>query len=97
MSSAASDAENNIQINITGTDETRYSATWTVNGSNGKQQQFEESGSVPASYAYSGEAIAGTVTVLNDSGRIEIEIRKDGNRSRSSTQGKGSEVKISVR
>ncbi len=89
----ATDTEKNIQVEISGTDETRYAATWTVTGSNGEQQQFEESGNVPASYAYSGEAIAGTVTVLSDSGRVEVEIRKNGNRSRSSTQGKGSEIK----
>ena len=88
--------EKNIQVVITGTEETRYAATWTITGSNGEQQQFEETGSVPASYAFSGEAIDGTVTVLSDSGRLEIEIRKNGSRSRSATQGKGSVVSVRV-
>lgn len=96
MPSAASDTQKNIQVAITGTAETRYAATWTVTDSNGNKQQFEESGQVPASSAYSGEAIAGTVTVLSDLGRLEVEIRKSGNRSRSSTQGKGSVIKIQV-
>lgn len=95
--SAASDAEKNIQVDITGTADTRYSAIWTVTDNNGNKQQFDELGNVPSSYAYSGEAIAGAVTVLSDSGRLEVEIRKNGNRSRSSTQGKGSVVNIKVK
>lgn len=94
--SAASDVEKNIQVNISGTADTRYAASWTVTDRDGGKQQFDESGKVPASYAYTGEAFAGTVTVLSDTGRLEVEIRKNGNRSRSSTQGKGSMLRIKV-
>lgn len=91
------DTKSNIQVLISGSDEARYAATWTVTAHNGEQHEFEEEGAVPASYAYSGQAIQGAVTVLSASGRVEVEIRKSGNRSRSSTQGKGSVVNISVR
>jgi hypothetical protein len=88
--------EKNIQIVITGTDKTRYAATWTVIGNNGERHRFEESGYVPANFTYNGQAIDGTVTALSDSGRLEVEIRKNGNRSRSSTQGKGSNIRVRV-
>ena len=94
--SEAANAEKNIQVNITGTAETRYTAIWTVTDSNGQKQEFEKSGHVPDSYAYSGEAITGAVTMLSDTGRLEVEIRKNGNRSRSSTQGKGSLLNIKI-
>jgi hypothetical protein len=93
----ARDAEGNIQVLISGSDEARYAATWTVTGNDGARQEFEESGGVPARYAYNGEAITGTVTVMSASGRVEVEIRKNGNRSRSSTQGEGSVVSINMR
>ena len=98
MSSAREEgAEKNIHVEISGSAETRYAARWTITGRDGEQRQFEETGEVPASYAYSGDAIAGEVRVLSDSGRLEVEIRKSGNRSRSATQGKGSVIRIHVR
>ena len=88
--------EDDIQIAITGSASTRYAAYWTVIDHTGESYKFEEVGEVPASFSYEGKAIDGTVTVMSDPGLLEVEIRKSGNRSRSSTQGKGSRIKISV-
>lgn len=88
--------ENDIQVVITGSASTRYAANWTVIGHSGDSHKFEESGQVPASFSYEGKAIDGTVTVMSDPGQLEVEIRKSGNRSRSSTQGKGSTLNITV-
>ena len=86
-----------IQVSVNGSDDIRYAAAWTVTAESGEQEQFETSGEAPAVHMYRGVAISGTVTVLSPTGRLEVEILKNGNRSRSSTQGGGSVVRMTVR
>lgn len=89
------EAMGQIQIEINGTPGTVYSAQWQV-ARDGDTQTYQETGQVPAHYAYEGDAIQGSIQSLSE-GRLEVSIQKGGNRSRSSTQGKGSTLNISVR
>jgi len=86
---------NQIHISITGSPETRYSARWRVTQNGEVQEYKEDNGTVPAEYAYEGESLEGRVSMLNE-GRLEVDITKGGNRSRSATQGKGGTLQINV-
>ncbi len=86
---------NRIHISITGSPETRYSARWRVTQNGEIQEYQEDNGTVPADYTYEGEALEGTVSMLS-AGRLEVDIAKGGNRSRSATQGKGGTLQINV-
>ncbi len=86
----------NIYIQISGDEGTRFAAEWVITSADGVVNRFEHEGSIPVTYAYMGEAISGTVTQLSEGGRLLVEIRNNGNRSLSSTQGKGSVLKTTV-
>ena len=84
-----------ILIEISGTEGVVYSADWQVTV-DGETYSYQEEGKAPTHYAYEGNAIQGSIKTLSE-GRLEVTIQKGGNRSRSSTQGKGSMLNISVR
>jgi hypothetical protein len=84
-----------IQVEVSGTSGVVFSAEWKVTH-NGETQTYQEEGQVPADYAFEGEGIQASIKVLSE-GRLDVTVQKGGNRSRSSTQGKGSTVNIAVR
>ncbi|MGY4877646.1 hypothetical protein ACLUEY_07130 [Vreelandella aquamarina] len=89
------EAMGQIQIEINGTPGMAFSAQWQVTR-DGDIQTYQENGQAPTHYAYEGDAIQGRIQSLSE-GRLEVSVNKGGNRSRSSTQGKGSTLNISVR
>ena len=86
-----------IRITMEGTEGAEFSARWQVIHEGETTEHVEENGRVPAEFSYEGDALDGTVTLLSDGDRLEVDIQKGTNRSRSSTQGKGSTLNISVR
>ncbi|ART83170.1 hypothetical protein CBP31_11550 [Oceanisphaera profunda] len=85
-----------INIEIGGTAGTAYSAYWRVENAGKIQEYHQAQGQVPAKLSYHGDAISGTVTLLN-AGQLTLTVEKNGSRSRSVTQGKGSTLQFSVR
>lgn len=86
-----------IHIEITGTDGVRYDAHWVVTHAGEREEHHERDATVPTSLTYQGDALTGSVTLVSGTGRLEVEVNKSGNRSRSATQGEGATLQISVR
>ncbi|MFG6668146.1 hypothetical protein ACGK9R_13720 [Halomonas sp. HNIBRBA4712] len=86
-----------IQINISGTEGAEFSAHWRVSDGDEVTEYSEERMSVPAEFNYEGSELEGEVTLLTDNERLEVDILKGSNRSRSSTQGKGGKLTLHIR
>lgn len=86
-----------IQINISGTENAEFSAHWRVSDGDQVTEYSEERMRVPADFSYEGTALEGEVTLLTDNERLEVDIVKGTNRSRSSTQGKGGTLTLHIR
>ncbi|WP_447530464.1 hypothetical protein [Vreelandella sp. TE19] len=86
-----------IQINVSGTPGAEFSAHWRVSNGDEVTEYFEERKSVPFEFSYEGTALEGEVTLLTDNERLEVDILKGTNRSRSSTQGKGGTLTLTIR
>ncbi len=88
-------AMNAIRIEVDGTPGTAFSARWTIKNGGEIQEYREPDGRVPASATFEGESVDGQVVLLSD-GQLDVTVSKGGNRSRSSTRGKGGTLHISV-
>ncbi|SHM24782.1 hypothetical protein SAMN05878437_1966 [Vreelandella subglaciescola] len=86
---------NAIRIEIDGTPGTAFSARWTIKNDGEIQEYREPDGRVPASLRFEGSGVEGRVELLSD-GQLDVTVSKNGNRSRSSTRGKGGTLHISV-
>lgn len=86
----------NIHLSITGDEQTRFTGKCTITVSTGNET-FTLGGSVPSEHAWDGEAIACEITQASTEGTLEVVLSKDGNRTRSRTQGQGSVVRLNVR
>lgn len=86
---------NAIHIDIDGTPGTAFSARWTIKHDGEIREYHEPDGRVPASAEFEGESVDGQVVLLSD-GQLDVTVSKGGNRSRSSTRGKGGTLHISV-
>ncbi|WP_447554770.1 hypothetical protein [Vreelandella sp. EE22] len=86
-----------IQINVSGTPGAEFSAHWRVSNGDEVTEHREERKSVPAEFSYEGSELQGTVTLLTDNERLEVDIMKGTNRTRSSTQGKGGTLTLHIR
>tara|TARA_R110001583_G_scaffold28281_4_gene100627 strand:- start:1290 stop:1640 length:351 start_codon:yes stop_codon:yes gene_type:complete len=86
-----------IRITMEGTQGAAFSAHWKVTHEGKTTEHVEKNGRVPAEFSYEGEALDGTVTLLSDGDRLEVDIQKGTNRSRSSTQGKGGTLTVLIR
>lgn len=84
-----------IQVEVSGTPGVVFSAEWRITH-DGNTQAYQEEGQVPAHYAFEGDGIQASIKVLSE-GQLDVTVQKGGNRSRSSTQGKGSTLNIAVR
>lgn len=94
-SSSQEQTMNAIRIEIDGTPGTAFSARWTIKNDGEIQEYREPDGRVPASLKFEGSGVEGHVELLSD-GQLDVTVSKNGNRSRSSTQGKGSTLNIGV-
>ncbi|PRY64755.1 hypothetical protein B0H98_10459 [Vreelandella songnenensis] len=86
----------NIHIKMEGTPGAVFSAHWRITQDGETIEHIEERGRVPAEYTFTGSALEGTVRSLGDHQRLEVDIQKGGNRSRSSTQGAGGVLTLGI-
>ncbi|BBI71029.1 hypothetical protein HAALTHF_09480n [Vreelandella aquamarina] len=74
-----------------------FSAHWRITHNGETVEHPETRGTVPAEFTFEGDTLEGTVKLLSDDERLEVDIVKGSNRSRSSTQGKGGTLTVVVR
>lgn len=86
-----------IHITMSGTPGAEFSAHWRVTHEDETTEHVEESGTVPAEYTFTGTELEGTVKLLSDNERLDVDIQKGSNRSRSSTQGAGGTLTLMIR
>ncbi|MCO7245850.1 hypothetical protein [Halomonas sp. Mc5H-6] len=84
-----------IKVEVSGTQGVTFSADWHVIQDN-ETQTYQVEGQVPADYTFEGDSMQASIKVLNE-GQLNVTVQKGGNRSRSSTHGKGSTLSIGVR
>lgn len=87
----------NIHIMMEGTPGAVFSAHWRITQNGQTIEHIEERGTVPTEYSFTGSALGGTVKLLSENQRLEVDIQKGGNRSRSSTQGAGGTLTVGIR
>ncbi|MFC0266555.1 hypothetical protein [Kushneria aurantia] len=98
MASQAGGAQSasEIDVSVTGTPDTRFTARWDIVAPDGSHRIVEEQSSVPLKRHFEGVALQASITLL-DAGRLQLDVEKGGNRSHSSTGGEGSRLNLSVR
>lgn len=85
-----------IVVIFDGVPNTRFQASLKIDdGVQVVTHELEES--VPSEYRYQGEALEARIRQTSQEGALSVEVRKQGNVSRSSTQGQGSEIRLQVR
>ena len=95
--SAAADTEGNIQLTISGDKQTRFSGECVVTLSDGREETIPFGGSVPLERRLHGSGLSCRLQQDSEHGSLQVEVRKNGNVSRSRTQGKGSVVNLRVK
>ncbi|WP_404344363.1 hypothetical protein [Vreelandella venusta] len=86
-----------IHITMSGSPGAEFSAEWRITHNGETVEHPETHGTVPAEFTFEGDTLEGTVKLLSDDERLEVDIVKGTNRSRSSTQGKGGTLTVVVR
>lgn len=86
-----------IHITMSGSPGAEFSAEWRITHEGETTEHIEKQGTVPAEYTFEGTTLEGTVKLLTDDERLDVDIVKGTNRSRSSTQGKGGTLTVMVR
>lgn len=88
-----------IQIHITmgGSPGAEFSAHWRITHEGETTEHIEEHGTVPAEYTFTGAELEGTVKLLSDNERLDVDIQKGSNHSSSSTQGAGGTLTLMIR
>ncbi|WP_404464615.1 hypothetical protein LG331_17655 [Vreelandella aquamarina] len=86
-----------IHITMSGSPGAEFSAEWRITHNGETVEHPETHGTVPAEFTFEGDTLEGTVKLLSDDERLEVDIVKGSNRSRSSTQGKGGTLTVVVR
>lgn len=95
--SSQEQAMTQIHITMGGSPGAEFSAHWKITHEGETTEHLEERGTVPAEFTFEGTTLEGTVKLLTDDERLEVDIQKGSNRSRSSTQGKGGTLTVVVR
>ena len=85
-----------IHITMSGSPGAEFSAHWRITHNGETVEHPETRGTVPAEFTFEGDTLEGTVKLLSDDERLEVDIVKGSNRSRSSTQGKGGTLTVVV-
>ncbi len=78
-----------IHITMSGSPGATFSAHWRITHEGETTEHVEENGTIPAEYTFTGTGLEGTVKLLSDDERLEVDIQKGSNHSHSSTQGAG--------
>ncbi|GGW69052.1 hypothetical protein [Vreelandella hamiltonii] len=86
-----------IHITMSGSPGAEFSAEWRITHDGETVEHPETRGTVPAEFTFEGDTLEATVKLLSDDERLEVDIVKGSNRSRSSTQGKGGTLTLMVR
>lgn len=94
---AQEQAMTKIHITMSGSPGAEFSAEWRITHEGETTEHLEKQGTVPAEYTFEGTSLEGTVKLLTDDERLDVDIVKGTNRSRSSTQGKGGTLTVMVR
>lgn len=94
---AQEQAMTQIHITMSGSPGAEFSAEWRITHEGDTIEHVEKRGTVPAEFTFEGTTLEGTVKLLTDDERLEVDIVKGSNRSRSSTQGKGGTLTVVVR
>ncbi|AVI61908.1 hypothetical protein MOY_06977 [Halomonas sp. GFAJ-1] len=94
---AQEQAMTKIHITMSGSPGAEFSAEWRITHNDETIEHPETRGTVPAEFTFEGSTLVGTVKLLSDDERLEVDIVKGSNRSRSSTQGKGGTLTVMVR
>ncbi len=76
-----------IHITMGGTPGAEFSAQWRITHADETIEHPETRGTVPADFPFEGTTLEGTVKLLSEDDRLEVDILKGSNRSRSATQG----------
>lgn len=85
-----------IHITMSGSPGAEFSAEWRITHNGETVEHPETRGTVPAEFTFEGDTLEGTVKLLSDDERLEVDIVKGSNRSRSSAQGKGGTLTVMV-
>lgn len=85
-----------IHITMSGSPGAEFSAHWRITHEGETTEHVEESGTVPAEYTFTGTELEGTVKLLSDDERLEVDIQKGANRAHSSTQGLGGTLTLMI-
>lgn len=93
---ASAQGPETIGLVVTGAADTRFTGECVVVGDAGEQVVPIE-GVVPLERQLLGHAIRCTIRQTTDHGRLEVELSKGGNLSRSRTGGRGSTVTLQMR
>lgn len=78
-----------IHIKVSGSPGAEFSAHWRITHKGETTEHVEKTGKVPAEYTFTGAGLEGTVTLLTNDERLDVEIVRGDNCSHSSTQGLG--------
>lgn len=85
-----------IHITMSGSPGAEFSAHWRITHEGETTEHVEKTGTVPAEYTFTGTELAGTVKLLTDDERLEVDIVRGDNRSHSSTQGLGGTLTLMI-
>ncbi|TVP43244.1 MAG: hypothetical protein EA345_17380 [Halomonas sp.] len=85
-----------IHITMSGSPGAKFSAHWRITHADKTTEHVEENGTVPSEFTFTGTELEGTVKLLSDDERLEVDIVKGENRSRSSTQGIGGTLTLMI-
>lgn len=86
-----------IHITMGGSPGVEFSAHWRITHEGETTEHIEEHGTVPAEYTFTGAELEGTVKLLSDNERLDVDIQKGSNHSSSSTQGAGGTLTLMIR
>lgn len=86
----------NIHLLITGDEETRFSGQCVI-AARERDKLHALDGAVPSEHSWQGGAISCEISQVSARGALEVVLTKDGNRTRSRTEGEGSVVRLNVR
>lgn len=85
----------NMQLVVTGAADTRFTGECVV-AHETDEQVVPVEGVVPLQRPLTGRTVSCTIRQTTDHGRLEVELRKDGNISRAQVGGRGSTVTLEM-
>lgn len=94
---SAAQGADEMQVMIQGAADTSFKADWVLTPLNGgSEQQGRWTGQVPQTYRLPPGRLDVVLKQTSARGRLDVTVSSGSNRSFSSTQGQGSEIRLSV-